>query len=102
MMRGNRRNLVRLDLSLWWYYAAVFGATMVCYGDMILPSLGITFPWSETVSYFLFFLLYLALQLAVYYFLCNRVNVTYALAYDAVKPTEKKNNGVILGNIFNM
>lgn len=102
MMRGNRRNLFRLDLSLWWYYATIFGATMVCYGDMILPSLGITFPWSETVSYFLFFLLYLALQLAVYYFLCNRVSVTYALAYDAVKPTEKKNNGVILGNIFNM
>lgn len=102
MMRGNRMNLFRLDLSLWWYYASVLGTTVVCYGDMILPSLGITFPWSDTVSYFLFFLLSLALQLAIYYFLCNRVSVTYALAYDAVKPEEKKDNGVVLGNIFNM
>ena len=102
MMRSNRMNLFRLDLSLWWYYASVLGTTVVCYGDMILPSLGVTFPWSDTVSYFLFFLLSLALQLAIYYFLCNRVSVTYALAYDAVKPEEKKDNGVVLGSIFNM
>lgn len=102
MMRGNRMNLFRLDLSLWWYYAAICAVTVVCYGDLLLPSLGVTFPWSDTVSYFLFFALYLALELAVYYFLCNRVGVTYALAYDAVKPEEKKDNGVVLGNIFNM
>ena len=102
MMRSNRMNLFRLDLSLWWYYAAVLGTAVVCYGDLILPELGVLFPWSATVSFFLFFALYLALQLAVYYFLYNRVSVTYALAYDAVKPEEKKDNGVVLGNIFNM
>lgn len=102
MMRGNRVSLLRLDLSLWWYYAAAFAATVVCYGDLLLPKLGVAFPWSDTVSYFLFFALYLALQLAVYYFLSNRVAVTYALAYDAVKPEEKQDNGVVLGNIFNM
>lgn len=102
MMRGNRLNLFRLDLELWWYYAAILGTVAVCYGDMLLPMLGITFPWSDTVSYFLFFLLSLGLQFAVYYFLRNRVEVIYALAYDAVKPEEKKDNGVVLGNIFNM
>ena len=102
MMRSNRMNLFRLDLSLWWYYAAVLGTAVVCHGDLILPELGVIFPWSATVSFFLFFALYLALQLAVYYFLYNRVSVTYALAYDAVKPEEKKDNGVVLGNIFKM
>lgn len=102
MMRGNRFRLFRLDLSLWWYYAAMLGAMVVCYGDQLLPMLGITFPWSEEVSYFLFYALYLALQLAIYYFLRNRVEVTYALAYDALRPQEKPDNGVVLGNIFNM
>ena len=32
----------------------------------------------------------------------DRVEVTYALAYDAVKPEEPKDNGVVLGNIFQM
>lgn len=102
MMRGNRFPLFRLDLGLWWYYAAVLGAMIVCYGDQILPMLGIMFPWSEVVSYFLFYALYLLVQFAIYYCLRNRVEVTYALAYDAIRPEEKKDNGVVLGNIFNM
>lgn len=102
MMRGNRFQLFRLDLSLWWYYAAMLGATVVYYGDQILPMLGITFPWPGVVSYFLFYALYLALQLAIYCCLRNRVEVTYALAYDALRPQEKPDNGVVLGSIFNM
>lgn len=102
MMRGSRFRLFRLDLSLWWYYAAVLGAMVVCYGDQLLPMLGITFPWSEEVGFFLFYALYLMLQLAIYYFLRNRVATTYALAYDALRPQEKPDNGVVLGNIFNM
>ena len=64
--------------------------------------LGITLPWSADVSYFLFFALYLAAQFAIYYFLRNPVDVTYALAYDAIKPEEKQDGGVVLGNIFQM
>lgn len=102
MMRGNRLSLLKLDIHLWWYYAATVAATLLCYGDVLAAMLGISFPWNEDVSYFLFFGLYLALQFAVYYFLRNRVDVTYGLAYDAVKPEEKQDNGVILGNIFQM
>lgn len=102
MMRGHRLSLLKLDLHMWWYYAATIAATVLCYGDVIAPMLGITFPWNEDISYFLFFALYLAAQFAVYYFLRNRVDVTYALAYDAVKPEEKKDDGVVLGNIFQM
>jgi hypothetical protein len=38
----------------------------------------------------------------VHYFLRNRAEVSYALAYDAVKPEEKQSGGVVLGNIFEM
>lgn len=102
MMRRNRFALFKLDLRLWWYYAAMLGATVLCYGDVILPLLGVELPMSGDASYFLFFAAYLAALFVVYYFLRNRVEVAYGLAYDALRPQEKQDNGVVLGNIFDM
>ena len=102
MMRGNRLQLLKLDISLWWYYLATAVASVVCYGDVLLPMLGIQLPVSETVSFFGFYGLYLLVSFGILYFLRNRVEVTYALAYDAVKPEEKQDSGVVLGNIFQM
>ena len=102
MTKGNRWNLFRLDLSMWWYYAAVLVSTAIGYGDQFLPALGITLSFSDTVSYFLFLGAYLAATFAVYYFLRNRVEVTYALAYDSIRPQDPENNGAVLGNIFQM
>ncbi len=84
LMRRNRIALFRLDLTLWWFYAAQVLITLVCYGDMLLPLVGITFPWSDTVSYYLFYALYLVMQLALYCFGMNRVYAVYAVAYDAL------------------
>lgn len=102
MMRHNRLALLKLDLSLWWYYLPVAAAMAVCYGDALLPMVGITLPVSETVAFFGFYGLYLAASFAVHFFLRNRAEVCYALAYDAVKPEEKQDSGVVLGNIFQM
>lgn len=102
MMRGNRLQLLKLDVSLWWYYLASLAAAAVCYGDMLLPMLGVELPVSDTVAYFGFYALYLAASFAVHFFLRNRAEVSYALAYDAVKPEEKQDSGVVLGNIFQM
>ena len=102
MMRGNRRQLLKLDISLWWYYLATTAATVICYGDVLLPMLGVQLPVSAQVSYFVFYGLYLLASFAIFVFLRNRVEVTYALAYDAVKPEEKQDGGVVLGNIFQM
>ena len=102
MMRGNRFALLKLDISLWWYYLATAVAMVVCYGDVLLPMLGVELPVSETVAFFGFYALYLLASFAVHYFLRNRAEVAYALAYDAVKPEEKQDGGVVLGNIFQM
>ena len=102
MMRGNRMQLMKLDVSLWWYYLASAAAMVICYGDALLPMLGIKLPVSETVAYFLFYGLYLVASFGVHFFLRNRAEVCYALAYDAVKPAENQDNGVVLGNIFQM
>lgn len=101
MMQGNCRNLFRLDLSLWWYYAAVVLITVIGYGDMLLPLVGVSFPWSDQASFYLFFALYQALQFGLCVWLRNRVETAYALAYDAIRPQEPQ-NGVVLGNIFQM
>lgn len=102
MMKGNCRKLVRLDLSMWWFYAAMLASTAVGYGDGILPALGISLPLSGTAAYFVFLAAYLAAVFCVYYFLRNRVEVVYALAYDSLRPQEPEEKGAVLGNIFQM
>ena len=102
MMRGNRFQLLKLDVSLWWYYLASLAASVVCYGDVLLPMLGLELPIPETVAFYGFYVLYLAASFAVHFFLRNRAEVCYGLAYDAGKPEEKQDNGVVLGNIFQM
>lgn len=102
MMRRNRFNLFRLDVSFWWYHGLCFLASLICYGDEILPVLGVQLPVSDTVSYFVFYALFLVMEFGIYYLIRNRVEVTYALAYEALKPEEPKNEGIVLGNIFQM
>lgn len=100
MMKGNCLRLVKLDISLWQYYIGCVFASLLCYGDVLLPMMGVRFPWSDTVSYYLFFALYLAVQFAVYYFLRNQAEVSYSIAYDSIRPKEPKTEGVALGSIF--
>lgn len=84
LMHRNRFALLKLDLSLWWFYGLQVLTLLVCYGDSLLALLGITLPWSSMVSYFVFLILSLALQFAVYYVSMNRVSVTYAIAYETL------------------
>jgi uncharacterized membrane protein len=102
MMRRNKFRLFKLDLSFWWYYGLVALATAISYGDVILPMLGITLPGSAELWYFVCMAGYFAILFAANYFLRSRVEVSYALVYDCVKPEEKQDNGVVLGNIFQM
>ena len=102
MMRKNRFSLFRLDLDFWWFYLAQLLATVVCYGDVILPMVGISLPGNADLWYFLFMVCYFAIHFAINYFLRSRVEISYALAYDALKPEEPKESGVVLGNIFQM
>lgn len=103
LMKGNKRRFFRLDLGFWWYYVLLSLASVVCYGDLVLAMLGISLPLSPTVSYFLFYALFLAADFGIYWFSLNRVEVTYALAYDALIPKQSNSSGgVVLGNIFDL
>ena len=85
LMRRNCFALFRLDLSLWWFYAANLLITAVCYGDVLLPMVGIQLPWSNQVCYYLFLVLSLLMQTALFYLGMNRVYGAYAVTYDILQ-----------------
>ena len=103
LMKHNCLGMFKLDLSMWWYYLAMAGCMVLCYGDVILSLFGVSLPMSGTVSYFLTLILYLLGSLAVICVLRPRVEITYALAYDSLRPQDPHDpGGAVLGNIFNM
>ncbi|MBO5129492.1 MAG: DUF975 family protein [Oscillospiraceae bacterium] len=102
MMKGNRMELFKLDVSFWWFYALEVLISVLAYGDVLLPMAGVSFPWSDTVSYYLFYAVSLAAQVGMYYLFLNRVNVTYATVYEVLKPEPQEPQKVALGNIFDL
>lgn len=101
MMRRNGWKLFCVDISFWWFHGLTALASVICYGDVLLPMVGITLPFNDTVAYFLFYGLYLAVLFVTQYFLRNRVECAYVVAYEAICP-KPKDNGAVLGNIFDM
>lgn len=104
MMKGNRMALFQVDLSYWWFYLAQFLLGGVLYGDRILAAMGVTLPWSGTVSYYVFSVLYFLLTGILFWFFLNKVETVYATCYDALRPQPRENHsgGAVLGNIFEL
>lgn len=103
MMRGNCIALFKLDLSMWWYYAASVLAAVLCYGDSLLAMLGVDLPVSGDAAYFLFYALFLVATFGINFCLRGKAETAYAMAFDSLRPKEEENNGgVVLGNIFQM
>lgn len=92
LMKGNRMKLFALDLSFWWFYLLEALLCLVAYGDMLLPLLGVSLPWSATVSYYIFLILCYIGQLLLYWWRGNEIQVTYAMAYQSLLPQEEKDD----------
>lgn len=88
LMRGRRMELFKLDLSFWWFYALQMLTLFVADGELILGMFGVELPWSSTASYYIFLVLCYVCTLALYWWRGNEVQVTYARAYEALKPWE--------------
>lgn len=85
LMRHNRIALFRLDLTLWWFYLGTLAVSVLCYGDVLLPLVGIALPWSNEVSFYVFYLTSMVVQLVLYYFAMNKVYAVYAVTYDVLQ-----------------
>lgn len=80
----NFGKLVRLDLSLWWFYLLQLLSIAVGSGSVILQLLKINLPFSNTVGYFLFFGLSVLCQGILLWQCQGKVLTSYALLYDAI------------------
>lgn len=92
LMHRNRFALFRLDLTLWWYYLVQLLISLVCYGDVLLSMAGIPMPLGANGSYYLFYGISLAMQLALYCFGMNRFFAVYAVAYDTLQEQVAQSN----------
>lgn len=92
--------LFRLDLHYWWYHVLIALTAVVANLDLLLPLFGISLPLSPEVCYFLFMILSLGLQFAVIFYFRARIEIAYALAYQALCPPPASSDGVVLGSIF--
>lgn len=102
LMKGNCLRFFKVDLTMWWYYLAVILSMAVCYGDLLLSALGVSFSMPLQLVSSLFMAAYLVLLFLLTVFLEPHVQVVYGLCYDALRPQAPPSGGVVLGNIFNM
>lgn len=73
--------LVKLDLSFWWFYLLQVLSVAICYADSILPALGVSLPVSPTVATFGFYIIGSVCQgVLLWQFEARRLTV-YGLAY---------------------
>lgn len=84
MMRGHKWQMLKLDLSFWWYYALEMLLMLVLYLDLLLPIMGINLPVDPTVLFFITLLIYGILELGLHIWKKPQVDLTYAAAYEAI------------------
>lgn len=85
LMRGRCLELLKLDLSFWWFYLLLGVAVVVSFGDELLKLAGIALPVSEDVSYLVFYLLGILVQLVLFRFAYSHVQTTWAVAYEELR-----------------
>ena len=88
LMKGNCFRLFLLDLRFWWFYGLELVIQILCYGDLLLPLLGMQFGISEVMAAFLFYLLALVAQLGLYVWQKPQIFTAYALFYEHLLPKE--------------
>ena len=87
-MRMTRKHclaIFKLDLQLWWYYLLELVCLALCFGDLLLPMLGITLPMDAALAAFGFYAVGLLCQLGLYVWQKNQVSATYVLLYDTIR-----------------
>lgn len=82
--KGHRLQLLKLDLSFWWFYLLVAVSSLVMNADVLLQQLGVALPASGDAMWLLCYVAGLLLQLVVYWQFYGHVQTTYATAYDVL------------------
>ena len=86
--RGKVWQVVKLDLSFWWFYLLQTLTVLLCYVGPLLQLAQVDLPLSDDGAYFLFFTLGILCQGVLLWFCQAKVSVTYGLAYEALRAPE--------------
>ena len=84
LMRGHKRQMLRLDLRFWWYHLLGAAIAMVGYLDVILGLLGVQVSIDPMVMFFGTLVAGLALQTGLYLWKKCEVDAAYVLAYEQI------------------
>lgn len=101
MMRRRFGQMLKIDLSLWLYYAATAAMYLVLWLDVILSVLGVPFPMEADLFAMVVLLASILIQFAIHVLLRPHTEMTYLAAYDSLREKPRE-DGVVLGNIFDM
>lgn len=101
MMRGRFGQMLKIDLSLWLYYAATALMMLVLYSDLFLAVLGIPFPLGAEIFSMLIYVGSSLIQFGIQVWIRPTAELIYLTAYDALRE-KPQDSGVVLGNIFDM
>ena len=102
LMRHRVLAFVKIDLSLWLYYAANVVMTVLLFLDLILPLLGIPLPMDARTFSLVVYGAALVVQFGIQVTLRNKLEAVYLTAYDRLRDKPSEGGPVVLGNIFDM
>lgn len=102
LMRHRIFAFVKIDLSLWLYYAANVVMTVLLFLDLILPLLGIPLPMDARTFSLVVYGAALVVQFGIQVTLRNKLEAVYLTAYDRLREKPSEGGPVVLGNIFDM
>ncbi len=101
MMRRRFGRMIKIDLSLWYYYAAMIGMYLILWGDVILALFGIYLPVDAQILSMALYLITGLIQFGIQAYIRPGAEITYITAYDQLRE-KPRDEGVVLGNIFDM
>lgn len=88
LMRGHKWQMLKMDLSFWWYYLLRGAASVVAYLDVILSLLGIPVPIDPMVMFFGTLAAYCVLFTVLCLWKKCPVDASYVLAFEAIANPE--------------
>lgn len=84
LMRGHKWQMLKLDLSFWWYHLLGVLIAVVGYLDVILGLAGVEVPINEMVLFFGTLAAYFVLLTGLYLWKKCDVDAAYVLAYEQI------------------
>lgn len=84
MMKGHKWQMLKLDLSFWWYYLLEGLVAVSLWLDVILALAGVSLPMGENAALILSTAVYALLELGLHLWKKPLVDEAYACAYESI------------------